>query len=140
VGIRTWLRNDVNLVSPFVDWLMQLLADCVQGEALSVELALREALSNAILHGNRADARKLVKVRCCCERGKAVSMVVRDHGQGFKLDSVPDPLAPDNLTSDHGRGVFLMKTFMDDVTFERHGAEVRMRKKLVPEPAQTFLH
>ena len=111
------------------------MRECMQEKVYFVELALREASSNAILHGNEADARKLVKVRCCCERGKAVSVVVRDQGQGFDLASVPNPVAPDNLSSGHGRGLLLMKTLIDDVYFERGGAEVHMRKKLDSEPA-----
>jgi serine/threonine-protein kinase RsbW len=129
--VHTWLRSEIVLISPFVDWLVSLIArsGCVPGKEEFVELALREAVSNAILHGNRLDARKLVHVRCCCEGAKGVLIVVRDQGPGFDPHSVPNPLAVENLTAEHGRGIHLMKLAMDEVSFERGGAEVHIRKK-----------
>ena len=129
--VHTWVRSDTALISPLVDWLTSLIAGsrCVLGEEEKfVELALREALSNAMLHGNRLDARKLVHIRCCCESSKGVCIVVRDQGNGFDPNKVPDPLAVENLNSEHGRGIHLMKLAMDEVSFERQGTEVRMRK------------
>ena len=128
--VHTWVRSEIRLISPLVEWLMSLIAEsrCNCGEEESVELALREALSNAMLHGNRLDARKLVHVGCCCESGKGVFIVVRDHGHGFDPNKVPNPLASENLGAEHGRGIFLMKWAMDDVSFQRSGREVHMRK------------
>jgi serine/threonine-protein kinase RsbW len=96
---------------------MRLIAGsgCVSGKEDLVELALREALSNANVHGNRLDARKLVHVRCRCEPNKGVSIVVRDRGGGFDPNKVPDPLAFENLSAEHGRGIHLMRLAMDDV-------------------------
>ena len=133
--VRTWVGSDTRLISPLVDWLMNLIAEsgCVRGEEQYVELAFREALSNAMLHGNCLDAHKLVHVRCCCEPKKGVCIVVRDQGKGFDPEMVPDPLAVENLESEHGRGIHLMKLAMDEVSFEHGGTEVRMRKKLGPE-------
>jgi len=130
--VHTWVPSEIGLISPLVDWLMSLIAAsrCVCGEEELVELALQEALSNAMLHGNRVDARKLVHVRCCCEYAGGVSIVVRDEGQGFDPNEIPDPLAFQNLWSKHGRGIHLMKLAMDEVSFERGGTEVHMRKKL----------
>src|SRR6266446_7929966 len=132
--VHTWLRSEIGLISPLVDWLTSLIAGsrCVFGEEEFVELALREALSNAMLHGNRLDARKLVHVRCCCESSKGVFIVVRDQGNGFDPSKVPDPLAVENLNSEHGRGIHLMNLAMDEVSFERQGTEVRMRKASGP--------
>src|SRR5215471_1405847 len=95
VEVHTWLRTEIGLISPLVDWLMSLIAGsrCAFGKEEFVELALREALSNAMLHGNRLDARKLVHLRCCCECGNGVLIVVRDQGHGFDPNTVPDPLA-----------------------------------------------
>jgi serine/threonine-protein kinase RsbW len=128
--VRAWVRSEIRLISPLVDWLMDLIAGsrCVFGEETSVELALREALNNAILHGNRLDVSKLVHVRCCCERGKGVRLTVRDAGHGFDPDKIPDPRASENLPADHGRGIHLMKWAMDEVSFDRAGTEVHMRK------------
>ena len=110
---------------------MSLVArsSCVPGKEEFVELALREAVSNAILHGNRMDARKLVHVRCCCEGAKGVFIVVRDQGSGFDPNNVPNPLAVENLDAEHGRGIHLMKLAMDEVSFERGGTEVHIRKE-----------
>src|SRR6267378_5533754 len=132
--VHTWLPSDIGLISPFVDWLISLIAEsrCVRGKEEFVELALREALSNAMTHGNRMDARKLVHVRCCCEGTKGVFIVVRDQGNGFDPSKVPDPLAVENLNSEHGRGIHLMNLAMDEVSFERQGTEVRMRKASAP--------
>jgi serine/threonine-protein kinase RsbW len=129
--VHTWLRSETGLISPLVDWLMSLVArsGCVPGKEEFVELALREAVSNAILHGNRMDARKLVHVRCCCESTKGVFIVVRDQGHGFDPNTVPNPLAVENLEAEHGRGIHLMKLAMDEVSFERGGTEVHIRKK-----------
>jgi serine/threonine-protein kinase RsbW len=129
--VHTWLRSEIDLISPFVDWLMSLIARsrCVGGKEEFVELALREAVSNAILHGNRMDARKLVHVRCCCEGTKGVFIVVTDQGQGFDPNQVPDPQAVENLGAEHGRGIYLMKLAMDEVSFERGGTEVHIRKE-----------
>src|ERR1700730_13049605 len=101
--VHTWVQSEIGLISPLVDWLTSLIAGsrCVLGEEEFVELAVREALSNAMLHGNRLDARKLVHVRCCCESSKGVCIVVRDQGNGFDPNTVPDALACENLTSEH---------------------------------------
>ncbi len=133
--VDTWVRSEIGLISPLVEWLMSLIvaSRCVRGQEEFVQLALREALSNAMLHGNRVDARKLVHVRCRCECGSGVSVVVKDQGQGFDPNKVPSPLALENLRSDHGRGIHLMKLAMDEVSFERGGTEVHMRKKLGQE-------
>jgi serine/threonine-protein kinase RsbW len=117
-------------ISPLVDRLMRLIegSRCVAGAEPAVELALREAVNNAVVHGNRLDAHKLVQIRCRCQLGKVVSIIVRDQGQGFDPNAVPDSLAVENLKAEHGRGVYLMKVAMDAVSFERGGTEVHMWK------------
>src|ERR1700680_3049724 len=117
--VHTWLRNEIGLISPFADWLMSLIArsGCIRGKEEFVELALREAVSNAMLHGNRMDARKLVHVRCCCGSTKGVFIVVRDRGRGFDPNDVPDPLAVENLRAEYGRGIHLIKLSMNEVSF-----------------------
>jgi serine/threonine-protein kinase RsbW len=129
--VHTWLRSEIDLISPFVDWVMSLIArsGCVPGKEEFVELGLREAVSNAILHGNRLEARKLVHVRCCCEGAKGVFITVRDQGHGFDPDAIPNPLAVENLEAEHGRGIHLMRLAMDEVSFERGGTEVHIRKQ-----------
>jgi serine/threonine-protein kinase RsbW len=130
LAVHTWVRSEIGLITPLVDWLVSLITGsrCVFGEEESVELALREAMNNAMLHGNRLDARKLVHVRCFCECGKGITIVVRDQGHGFEPNAVPDPLTFENLGAEHGRGIHLMKIAMDEVSFARGGTEVHMRK------------
>jgi serine/threonine-protein kinase RsbW len=90
---------------------------------------LREALNNAVIHGNHEDPRKQVHVSCRCEAEEEVSIIVKDEGQGFDTKAVQDPTAPGAIESSHGRGIYLMKALMDEVHFEQSGAAVHMRKK-----------
>jgi len=124
------MPSEIEGVSPLVDRLMRLIegSHCVAGEESAVELALEEALSNAVIHGNRMDRHKLVQVLCRCQLRKGICVVVKDQGQGFDPSAVPDPTAPENIGAECGRGIWLMKSVMDEVSFERGGAEVRMRK------------
>jgi len=117
-------------ISGVVDGVMQIAREmkCAEGNEYQVELALREALANAIIHGCNNDPSK--KVECCvaCTESSDVVIVVSDPGQGFVPSAVPDPLAAENLYSTHGRGIYLINQLMDEVSFERNGAEIRMRK------------
>jgi anti-sigma regulatory factor (Ser/Thr protein kinase) len=70
---------------------------------------------------------KHVHVSCRCEPDE-VSITVRDEGQGFDINKVPDPTTPENIRSVHGRGIYVMKALMDEVRFEEGGAVVHMRK------------
>jgi serine/threonine-protein kinase RsbW len=128
--IEAWMPSEITAISPFVDRLMRLIegSHCIAGEEPAVELALNEALDNAVVHGNRMNRQKLVQVLCRCDSGNGLSLVVKDQGQGFDPSAVPDPTAPENIGAEHGRGIWLMKSAMDDVSFERGGTEVRMRK------------
>src|SRR4029077_16759235 len=128
--VDAWIPSEVKAISPLVDRLMRLIAGShsTTGGDPAVELALREALNNAVVHGNRLDAHKLVHVRCRCKVGKGISITVSDQGQGFDPRAVPDPLSVDNLQAEHGRGIHLMKVAMDEVSFEQRGAEVHMFK------------
>ena len=119
-----------NAISGVVDGVMQIAREmkCAEGNEYQIELALREALANAIVHGCDNDPNK--KVECCvaCTESSDIVIVVRDPGQGFALTDVPNPLAGENLHSTHGRGIYLINQLMDEVSFERNGAEIRMRK------------
>ena len=134
--IEAWMPSEIKAISPLTDRLMRLIegSRCVAGDERAVELALREGLSNAVIHGNGMNAHKLVRIRCRCELGKGVSIIVTDSGQGFDPNAVPDPLVVERLEADHGRGIHLMKLAMDEVSFERGGTEVHMRKGLTRNP------
>jgi serine/threonine-protein kinase RsbW len=129
--IDSWMRSEVRAISPLVDRLMRLIegSQCVPGEEFAVELALREALNNAVVHGNREDPETKVHVRSRCQPGKELSIVVTDQGKGFDFEKVIGNGIVTNPDSEHGRGIRLMKTYMDDLYFERGGSEVHMRKR-----------
>jgi len=123
------LPSKVAEISPFVDKLMLWIRKCgcaAEGES-DVEIALREALANAIIHGNHENPRKHVYVRFRCEPDE-VSFAVKDQGRGFDLSKIVDPTAPENTGAVHGRGIYLMKALMDEVRFEEGGVVVHMRK------------
>jgi serine/threonine-protein kinase RsbW len=134
--IEAWLPSEIKAISPLVDQLMRLIegSRCVAGNEYAVELALREALSNAVIHGNEMDAHKLVRIHCRCEPGKGVWLTVKDEGKGFDSAAVPDPLAVERLEEEHGRGIQLMKSSMDQVCFEGGGTIVHMWKGLTRDP------
>ena len=135
IALECSLPSEVTAISPFVDSLMSLLRNCgcvLEGES-DVEVALREALANAIIHGNHEDRRKYVYVTCRGDPDE-VSIVVKDEGKGFDVNNVPDPTAPENIGSVHGRGILVMKALMDEVRFEEGGAVVHMRKSAGDAP------
>jgi len=125
------IRSEIAAITPFVDKLMLFIKKCrcVPGGEIDVEVSLREALANAVVHGNHEDPHKYVYVNCRCMPNEEVSIVVRDEGEGFNGTELPNPIATEQLESTHGRGVYLMKTLMDEVHFEQGGTEVYMRKK-----------
>jgi serine/threonine-protein kinase RsbW len=98
------------------------------GSEIDIETALREALANAVVHGNRENPSKHVCVECRCYADGEVSITVHDEGQGFDTNAVPDPAAPERRLAEHGRGIYLLKTLMDEVSFEESGTVVHMRK------------
>ena len=130
------LRSEISAISPFVDTVIDLIRKCrwVHENEYEIEIALREALANAIIHGNHEDPGKQVYVSCRCGTDK-ISLVIRDEGQGYDIDEFPDPTAPENISSSHGRGIYLMKNLMDEVRFERGGAVVHMRKSAGENPS-----
>jgi serine/threonine-protein kinase RsbW len=131
IELERSLPSELAAISPFVDRLMLLLRKCgcvPQGES-DVEIALREALGNAIIHGNHENPRKRVYIRWRCEPD-GVSITVKDEGRGLDISRTSDPTAPQNIASVHGRGIYLMKTLMDEVRFEEGGIVVHMRKSV----------
>ncbi|MDQ3818117.1 MAG: ATP-binding protein [Acidobacteriota bacterium] len=99
--------------------------------AFGIDLALREAVTNAVIHGNRQDEAKQVSV-IFKSSGHLLEITVRDRGEGFDPGEVPDPTDPQNLLKASGRGILFMRTFMDEVEWSHHpegGTVVRMAKR-----------
>jgi serine/threonine-protein kinase RsbW len=99
--------------------------------AFGLDMAVREAVTNAVLHGNRQDESKQVEVTFE-EAGGVLAVSVRDQGTGFDPASIPDPTDEQNLLKASGRGILFMRTFMDTVEWGPHpggGTVVRMTKK-----------
>ncbi|MFQ3591006.1 MAG: ATP-binding protein [Chloracidobacterium sp.] len=119
----------VEMVGAVADQLTQLAG--FETENVDwVGLAVRESIVNAIKHGNQLDVSKPVQVRFQLTDEKLI-VVIRDRGNGFDASHVADPRDPENLLNPNGRGIFYMRTFMDDVEFSTHqqgGLEVRMVK------------
>ena len=101
-------------------------------EVMRIAMAVREAAVNAVLHGNAYDPGK--KVSLAFERtGADLVITIRDQGKGLDLQKIPDPLAPENLLKTSGRGIFLIRSFMDEVQLTRSeggGSRLRMVKKI----------
>lgn len=100
-------------------------------ERFQIAMAVREATVNAVLHGNSYDPKKKVRV-AYEDTGEALIITVSDEGVGLMDDEIPDPLKPENLLKTSGRGIFLIRSFMDEVRFRtlQPGTEITMTKRV----------
>ena len=118
-------------VKPVIDQLVEhmVAAGYPEKTRFAIRLAMDEAVTNAIRHGNALDESKMAHVdwRCTADSFHAV---VRDHGTGFRPEDLPDPTDPANLTKPCGRGVMLMRVYMDHVSFNEAGNEVTLVKQV----------
>jgi anti-sigma regulatory factor (Ser/Thr protein kinase) len=96
----------------------------IHGRDAAFQIAMREALANAVTHGNRHDPSRTVYVQYVCEPDNSLSIMIRDEGDGFEPSSVP---IPKDLGEDRRRGIHLMSSCMDEVQFRKNGTEVYMR-------------
>ncbi len=130
IELRQSLPSKVAVITPFADQLMNFILRfrSADGTEADIEMALHEALANAVIHGNGENSCKRIYVECRCYLDGEVSITVRDEGRGFDSSAVLDPTFLENLLFTHGRGIYLMKTLMDEVSFEEGGSVVRMRK------------
>lgn len=123
VVVKTKLSGIVEISSSLVSKLE--VYDFSEEDIFAVRLALQEAFLNAIMHGNRMDSKKKVKIDCLVEPERVeISMI--DEGEGFDPNAVPDPRYGENLYKPNGRGLFLMRSYMDLVEFNEQGNRVRM--------------
>ena len=94
-----------------------------ESAVFAIKLALEEALTNAVKHGNGCDPNKKVTVRYAVNGTKAV-IAIRDEGAGFNPDQLPDPTCPERLSVPCGRGVMLIRAYMDEVEYREGGTEI----------------
>lgn len=150
------LDNDISLIPPLVSYLQEQMRRtrfCDEGARMRVGIAVREALSNAIEHGNLEgpsalkDADHAAFHRLIAERREQppyrdrrthvtvrespadLTVVIRDEGRGFSPADLPDPTAPENMERAHGRGLLLIRTFVDEVAHNAVGNEITLRKR-----------
>jgi serine/threonine-protein kinase RsbW len=100
-----------------------------EDEVMQISMAVREAAINAVLHGNAYDPAK--KVSLAFEKtAQDLVIIIRDQGAGLDVNKIPDPLAPENLLKTSGRGIFLMRSFMDQVEIHptKAGTEIKLIK------------
>lgn len=132
LNLRLQLKVDgrIKAIPQVVDQIMEVVKQmgCVEGGEFEVEVALYEALANAVEHGCEHDPDKHVEVCVACDESRGMLVIVRDPGAGFDPESVPSPVVGENIFSDHGRGIFLINSLMDEVRFERGGTEIWMVK------------
>jgi serine/threonine-protein kinase RsbW len=126
----TFLANR-DAVDPVVRSVMEAIRDmkCTSGTDDDIELALTEALANAVVHGAKNDPSKLIECDVACDEEHGIVIIVRDPGPGFDPGKIPNPCEGENLYSNHGRGIYLINQLMDKVEFHKNGTEIRMLKK-----------
>lgn len=129
--LRITLAAHPNLVDAVVESVMDQIrkAQCATDKTDALELALTEALANAVVHGAKGDPSKIIECDLMCDEAQQVLIVVRDPGPGFDLASVPNPMNGAGLYSNHGRGIYLINQLMDEVKFLKNGAEIHMLKR-----------
>lgn len=124
------VASTVEAISPVVDELMHSFKNscCPAEQEFAVEMALREALANAIVHGNREDPHKKVRICCACDSKRGILIVIKDQGEGFDPSKIPSPVVGQDIHSEHGRGIYLINLLTDEVEFRRGGTEIYIRK------------
>jgi len=131
---RLVLPSHIEAVADAAAAVMDFIRNCGVSEeaAFGIEMALREAVTNAMVHGNQEDESKFVELIFNCHDNE-LEVEVRDQGEGFDPARVPDPTNAENLLKTSGRGIFLMRTFMDEIEWLNRpdgGTTVRMKKKI----------
>lgn len=118
--------NNLLTVEEFVNYFAREVG--IKEEKISgLILSVTEATTNAIIHGNKKNSGKKVKIDVSAE-GHILKITVKDEGIGFDPSLIPDPTKPENLLKDSGRGLYLMKVYMDDIKF-----------KITPDGTETIL-
>jgi serine/threonine-protein kinase RsbW len=125
------LSADRDAIDPVVRNIMKVVREmnCANGREDDIELALSEALANAVVHGAGLDPSKTVECDVACDEEHGMLIVVRDPGPGFDPEKISDPCCGENIYSHHGRGIYLINQLMDEVKFRKNGTEIHMLKR-----------
>jgi len=129
--VKVTLAASRTAVDPVVEQVMEAVRQmkCVDGKEDAIELALQEALANAVVHGAKEDPSKVVECLVACDEQRGILIIVRDPGEGFDPGAIPSCTLGENLYSNHGRGIFLINQLMDEVKFHKNGTEIHMVKR-----------
>jgi serine/threonine-protein kinase RsbW len=129
--LKVTLAAERKAVDPVVRSVMEIVRkmQCAAGKEDDIEVALNEALANAVVHGAKEDPHKVIECVVACDEERGMLIMVRDPGEGFDPASLPDPCVGENVFSNHGRGIFLINQLMDEVGFHNNGTEIHMVKK-----------
>jgi len=125
------LAGDRDAVDPVVRSVMGVVREmkCAPGRENDIELALTEALANAVVHGAKSDPSKIIECDVACDERHGILIIVRDPGPGFDPAKVADPCHGENIYLGHGRGIYLINQLMDEVKFHKNGTEIHMLKR-----------
>ena len=129
--LRVTLAADRRAVDPVVQEVMKVVRQMkgMNGKDDDIELALQEALANAVIHGAKEDPTKTVECLVSSDEERGILIVVRDPGSGFTPEAIAACTVGENVYSNHGRGIFLINQLMDKVEFRKNGTEIRMVKR-----------
>ena len=125
------LSADRDAVDPVVRSVMNAVREmkCAPGHEDDIELALTEALANAVVHGAKNDPSKIIECDVACDENRGILIVVRDPGTGFDPTKIANPCQGENIYASHGRGIYLINQLMDEVQFHKNGTEIHMLKR-----------
>lgn len=124
---------EISDIEPVIHRMIETIREtnCLPESHFEVDLAFREALANAVVHGCRGDSLKAIQLGVACDESRGVLIVVRAPARGFNTNSIPLPVLGQRIHSSHGRGIFLINQIMDEVPLEYGGDEIRMPKKQI---------
>lgn len=136
-SIEFELPSAISLMHIILEYLIKRVEKLgvIKAEQSNLFVALDEAFVNAVKHGNKFDVKKLVRITAEVSKLEA-RFTIEDEGEGFDVNSIPDPLDPANLFKTSGRGVLFIYNIMDEVEYNERGNRLTMIKRSDPEPAK----
>ena len=131
VRFERTIPGTVEAIPQVVDQVMGVVREmgCAADSEFEIEVAINEALANAVEHGCGHDPAKQISITVECDPRQGMLIIVRDPGEGFDPVTIPNPVVGERIYADHGRGIFLINELMDEVRYEKGGTEIWMRKR-----------